>query len=576
MPSTARISPALAKIQQTLPSHAPILTSGRITPNILEEFETACLRFFKHKKIEEEDKVSMVIYNLLSPGMVSWVKVKSAHLCSLSWAEFMAEFKHKWLPRGWEHEITNKVIAFQRPLESFGDRQNKVRANNNLIFGLHEHVDEDHLCQHLYSHLHNKLQLQYIANDKKGELMDIEDIDEWIDKVCQLNEGFMREKQRLNHMWMEAVAGKSLGPGAALQNKTNAMSNDRSACTNTKASSSTPIYVGKLTDNKRCIIAAHKGCNKCRKLYVKDHFPCSLPILLKSEYVPLTDEITEAAKRAYMKSAKKPNTKPAYIAAVFPESSDEEDTADKEEPEMGSEEYNEYVTKPFHSLPRHFWWKCCISAPNTCAPDPIVAFIDNGASPALISAEKADYYGLELIKLKKPFPISNTFTTHGDDGISSLTHYIKLFVQSPNAQWKARFVHALVCPGLHTNLILGLDFLQCNKIVVDTDLRTVIAKETNFDLMNPPNLKLARIPIKISHHQRRKDELRALNLGRAETTVKRRAVHAKLSSLFASSPACFNLDTNIVPEPCYIGMIRECIVRLAAQSKLLKLDAKYK
>lgn len=264
MPSFSHTTPGLAEIQQTSASHAPILTSGRITPSIIEEFETACLRFFNHKHIDDDDKVSMIIYNLLSPGMVSWVKVKGAHLSDLSWADFMAEFKFKWLPRGWEREITNKVIAFQKPTESFWDWQNELRANNNLIFGLHEHVAENDLRQHLYARLHDELQLQYIAHDKKDELTNIEDIDEWIDEVQQLDEGLMREKRRLNRLWMEAAAGRSFGPGAALQNKTNSTSLDHTSRNmSTKPTTPASTYVSKLTDDERHIIAAHKGCNKC-------------------------------------------------------------------------------------------------------------------------------------------------------------------------------------------------------------------------------------------------------------------------------------------------------------------------
>ncbi|KAF9466438.1 hypothetical protein BDZ94DRAFT_1336953 [Collybia nuda] len=388
MPSSSRISPALAEVQQSSHSHAPILTNGCLTPQIIEEFKTSCLRYFKHKKIEDNDKVSMIIYNLLSPSMVSWVKVKSAHLCTLSWAEFMAKFKHKWLPRGWEHKITNKVIAFQRPTESFWEWQNEVCANNNLIFGLHEHVNEDHLRQHLYSQLHDELQLLYIAHDKKGELTDIEDIDEWIDEVCQLNEGLVREKRHLNCMWMEAVSGKSFSPGLALINKTNTISYGRTAQSTSTTKSTTFTYVSKLTDDEHRIILAHKGCNKCWKLYVEDHFSCNSPILLKSEYILLTDEIAKAAKHTYMKASKKPNLKPAYVAAIFAELSDKDEAVEEGDDAVGSDDYND----------------------------------------------------LDSRKLKKLFPVSNAFTMTGDDGVSSLSHYVKLSVQSPDAQWKALIV----------------------------------------------------------------------------------------------------------------------------------------
>ncbi|KAF8227562.1 hypothetical protein L208DRAFT_1296224, partial [Tricholoma matsutake] len=50
-------------------------------------------------------------------------------------------------------------------------------------------------------------------------------------------------------------------------------------------------------------------------------------------------------------------------------------------------------------------------------------------------------------------------------------------------------VNAIICLDLHTDLILGLEFLVRNKIVVDAHLRYAIAKESGYGLLNPPDPK---------------------------------------------------------------------------------------
>jgi hypothetical protein len=48
-----------------------------------------------------------------------------------------------------------------------------------------------------------------------------------------------------------------------------------------------------------------------------------------------------------------------------------------------------------------------------------------------------------------------------------LLHYCKLHIQLTDAVWKLQVVNMTICPQLHTDLILGLDFLVKNYIVVD-------------------------------------------------------------------------------------------------------------
>ena len=116
---------------------------------------------------------------------------------------------------------------------------------------------------------------------------------------------------------------------------------------------------------------------------------------------------------------------------------------------------------------------------------------------------------------------------------------------------------------MHTNIILGLDFLSRNKIVVDAELRTVIGKDGGYYLLNlgtphkhimplsPPQQqnKIAS-EIKLAHHEIRTAHIR---------------VHNKLLELFNENLECFNLKEYTSKPADLIGLIKTWIEQLAGQ-----------
>jgi len=100
------------------------------------------------------------------------------------------------------------------------------------------------------------------------------------------------------------------------------------------------------------------------------------------------------------------------------------------------------------------------------------------------------------------------------DNFKNLDEYCEIHLQSQDTSWKSCIVNAIICPNLHTDLILGLDFLVKNKIVVNAELRTAIVKDTNNNLLNPspPSFcKPSRSP-----HQWRKVEAANIKQGQVE------------------------------------------------------------
>ena len=175
------------------------------------------------------------------------------------------------------------------------------------------------------------------------------------------------------------------------------------------------------------------------------------------------------------------------------------------------------MCSPF-ALPQHLNWTCCIDAPATCAPTPVEALIDHSSSPVLISSELAEILCLTARPLFKSLSVSGAFTKNNNSATPLiLMHYCRLSIQSLAALWHSRVMNTIICPELHMDLILGLDFLVKNKIVVDAELRTVIAKDSGYDLLNPPDPKLHCRPIRKSPPERCKLEVQQIKEGQTTT-----------------------------------------------------------
>lgn len=184
---------------------------------------------------------------------------------------------------------------------------------------------------------------------------------------------------------------------------------------------------------------------------------------------------------------------------------------------------------PF-AFSEHLKWTCCIDAPCTCAPTPVSALIDHCSPPVLISSELVKILGLRPKPLFKPLSVSGAFMKgkRNPDSKVLLSQYCRLHIQSPDAVWKSKAINAIICPQLHTDLILGLDFLSKNQIVVDANLRTVIDKTTGYDLLNPPDPTLNRKTPTLSPHERRKAERRALTTSQQQSRKFRGLVQLEL------------------------------------------------
>jgi hypothetical protein len=87
--------------------------------------------------------------------------------------------------------------------------------------------------------------------------------------------------------------------------------------------------------------------------------------------------------------------------------------------------------------------------------------------------------------------------------VTTLTEWVKFKLFNRNNLWLSQTVRTVVTPSLCTDVILGLPFLQVNKIVTDHSNNTCVAKGTDYDLLNPPPTPEKREPfmsLQEKHH----------------------------------------------------------------------------
>jgi len=96
---------AVAEVEQSSPSSAPLLSAGHLTVKVLHLFDTACQHYFSVKDIAANDQVGKIIYNFKSTAIQSWINVEEACLITLSFPDFLVALKRKFLPHSWEDEL---------------------------------------------------------------------------------------------------------------------------------------------------------------------------------------------------------------------------------------------------------------------------------------------------------------------------------------------------------------------------------------------------------------------------------------------------------------------------------------
>ncbi len=151
---------------------------------------------------------------------------------------------------------------------------------------------------------------------------------------------------------------------------------------------------------------------------------------------------------------------------------------------IDSDAVNKCSPVPF-AVP-HLLWNCTVDdhnsgTSNACAN--VTALVDDGAHLVLIHLQLVDHLNLKHYPLPEPIDIG-VAVSDSPSPTCRLTEWVKLKPHDISNTWSSCTVHAIITPGLCSDIILSLPFLKTNHIIIDHHSCTIVAKEANFDLLH--------------------------------------------------------------------------------------------
>ena len=139
----------------------------------------------------------------------------------------------------------------------------------------------------------------------------------------------------------------------------------------------------------------------------------------------------------------------------------------------------------------HYIWNAKIHGISEF-PTPISCLLDNSTHSVLIRPETVADLGLKIFKLHTLQTAS--IAIDSQHHTFHLANYVILSLSLLNNAWTSCPIRTLITADLCVNILLGLPFLKHNKIVIDHDADTAIAKDSNFDLLNENSFILPKKP----------------------------------------------------------------------------------
>ena len=512
---------------------APILNDGIITPSVLQLWKKKAEIFFDVRKIEDDDRVKNVLSSFSTQTIVNWINENEVTLRALPWAEFIVLLKKTALTPGWDNAVFRTMVNVKQPRnESFCIWMNGVRGANFSLSDTRFHKDAVALRAHLESLISDDLAdfISSLSKNERDRVEAIDDFEEWLRELMEIDDNMSKSRKRHEELIEKAVKRQRTSYNSYRSVNTPASSSYRPSIdvTSSAVSSINPSSKGssssrtsgstfpkfssllrtkvsippgyrfppKLTETERELLRKYLGCRVCRQLFADHPLPCNILPPDASTYVPITQELVDqilASRASTVATVENGNnsmapsddfTLPSSIGAVLPSASTPFTLGN------GSVSTDEVCPLSV----RHLLWEAKV-LDNLNSFATVSCLIDTGAHINCVRSDLIERLKLKPQLLAKPLPVTLAFDGSSKAKPIFLSSFIEFSLTTINSAWSSRTCKAIVVPNLCADFILGLPFLTFNKIVVDSEKRSVSHKPSGLNLMDT-NAALRRAPIK--------------------------------------------------------------------------------
>jgi hypothetical protein len=377
-----------AEVSQPIPSQPPIMTEGKVTPEVVSDFEHHARIFFLHVKgkLSETDQVIRILGSFHDPLIRDWVATNGDTLSEQTFDDFMESFREQWLPDNWEETVHTNIISsrLDPAKEKFETWVTRIRKMNVTLRGTSSHFSITTLRKQLEACLDPPL----ILLAKAAKVNEDKILTSWINKIQGLDRKRQQDrKQRFEEMSEFMRPKRPYTTNRPPQENRQALSSTRQG--------ENP-FPPPLTEVKRQLLRDHDGCFKCRHFYVGHRSAKCTTTISGKGYKTLTAKDAERAKAdrgtrrqppvaaiasTDMKGDSDSDTPLDTVAAIFDPDEDEDDLNDN----------SMSVSLPLKCP--HLLWECALTG--TTGVTRANALINSGAHLVLIRLSLVKRLGLQ-------------------------------------------------------------------------------------------------------------------------------------------------------------------------------------
>ena len=163
----------IAECVHSKPKKIPLLTSGKVLPLVMHEWELTCLDFFAtNKKLVEADWVEAILPGLRDLHAHDWIVTYCKCLITILFTNVMKEIRKEFLPDSWDDDLHSCLLNSQLwASDNFMTWVNNLHYQNLTLLNTDYHLSDDALCQLLETLLDPDL-CTHCKNHKVKETVD--------------------------------------------------------------------------------------------------------------------------------------------------------------------------------------------------------------------------------------------------------------------------------------------------------------------------------------------------------------------------------------------------------------------
>lgn len=169
----------IAVITNELSSKPPIISSGKITLELVYLMEKAFKGFFQYREIEPIKQVARCMYSFQDHHIEQWFDTDWDNIVKLTFAEFMSKFCIVFLPTSWEADLKSAILSMRQGNQGLWEWYNAMTVKNMLLHGTSSHCAIKKICEQLTANRTSKLSecVRYEGAD------DETDFKKWIESI---------------------------------------------------------------------------------------------------------------------------------------------------------------------------------------------------------------------------------------------------------------------------------------------------------------------------------------------------------------------------------------------------------